>query len=247
MIKPILYDYFEKKANSLWSDYQVSKTQSASRNIGDNREEFINRFLKKCLPPKLKVDSGEILDKKGNKTGQIDTIIIRDDCPSLDIGQNNTFLAEGVFAIIEVKSNLNNEKLIEAGNKLIEIKNLEIDFGIGIRSGAKCDRPLRMVFAYEGATLPTIKNTLMNNNWLDIFDLICILNRGVIINSGEDEKVERVFEDKEDESQLLLASGRAAALGFIYYFLINYGVTFLARSFNIHKYFEPIQYWDKDS
>ncbi|MHA1344044.1 MAG: DUF6602 domain-containing protein [Promethearchaeota archaeon] len=39
-----------------------------------------------------------------------------------------TFLAEGVFAVIEVKSNLDRNKLIEAGNCLEKVKDLKYFF-----------------------------------------------------------------------------------------------------------------------
>lgn len=251
MKKPILYDYFDNEAKKLLSEYNTTKLLKSSEDKGKNREIFLNSFLDACLPNRLSVEEGEIWDKKGYKTGQIDTIITRDDCPSLRFGRENehinAYLAEGIFAVIEVKSRLNKEKLIEAGNKLIEVSNLKVDFGITMRVGLQCDRPLRLVFAYEGATWKTIENEIIRRNWESLFDLICILNRGALINAFEDKKVNRLFKDVKNESPFLTASGKASSLGFLYYFLINYGATFLARTLDVHSYFEPISYWDEQT
>jgi len=104
--RPVLYDYFKKSADVLLAEYERTKEQEASANIGYNRELFCNKFLSRVLPPRLTVRHGEIWDSQGNKTGQLDVVILRDDTPSLTFGEADAFLAEGVFAVIEVKSNL---------------------------------------------------------------------------------------------------------------------------------------------
>ena len=244
MEKPVLFDYFDSMADELLSSYNKSKLQKSSENMGENREIFLNKFLEVCLPNKLSVREGEIWDKKGYKTGQIDTIITRDDCSALLFGRSNVYLAEGIFAVIEVKTKLNREKLIEAGNKLEQVKTLDVDFGLTMTSRPICKRPLRLVFAYEGANWKTIEDEIIKRKWETLFDIICILKQGVLISAFKDEGIERLFEDKKEGECFLIASGEASALGFLYYFLISYGVAFLARSINIHQYFEPISFWD---
>ena len=110
IMKPILFDYFRKTAKVLEANYDRSSEQNASSKLGKNRESFCNLFLNTVLPPKLKIKSGEIWDSKGIKTGQLDLIIIRDDAPSLEFGSDNTYLAEGVLSIIEIKSQLDPNK-----------------------------------------------------------------------------------------------------------------------------------------
>lgn len=246
MKKPVLYDYFDSMADGLLSSYNRTKLQKSSENMGKNREIFLNNFLELCLPNKLCVKVGEIWDKEGYKTGQIDTIITRNDCPSLLFGRRNVYLAEGIFAIIEVKTKLSREKLIEAGEKLEEVKALNVDFGLTMTSGPVCERPLRLVFAYEGATWETIEDEITKRKWEKLFDMICILKRGTFISAFEDKKINRLFEGTEKDECFLIASGKASALGFLYYFLISYGLAFLARSINIHQYFEPISFWGNE-
>jgi len=246
MKKPVLYDYFDSMADELLSRYNRTKLQKSSENMGENREIFLNNFLEICLPNKLCVKVGEIWDKKGYKTGQIDTIITRNDCPSLLFGRRNVYLAEGIFAIIEVKTKLSREKLIEAGEKLEEVKALNVDFGLTMTSGPVSERPLRLVFAYEGATWKTIEDEIIKRKWEKLFDMICILKRGTLISAFKDKKIYRLFGDTEEGECFLIASGKASALGFLYYFLISYGLAFLARSINIHQYFDPISFWDNE-
>ena len=67
MKKPILYDYFDNEAKKLLSEYNTTKLLKSSQNMGKNRENFLNDFLKVCLPNRLSVKEGEIWDNKGIK------------------------------------------------------------------------------------------------------------------------------------------------------------------------------------
>jgi hypothetical protein len=133
--RPVLYDYFKDSSGVLLAQYNRSKGQEASANLGYNRELFCNEFLSHVLLPRLRNYRGEIWDSQGNRTGQLDLIIIRDDAPILTFGGADTILAEGVFAVIEVKSNLTKVKLIEAINTLRRVRDLELRSHISIQSG----------------------------------------------------------------------------------------------------------------
>jgi len=243
MTKPILFSYFNKKAEELLAKYNTSKEQHASKNLGDNREIFINDFLKSCLPPKLKVCSGEVIDNKGVKTGQLDTVIIRDDAPSLDFGGKNTYLAEGVFGVVEVKSNLTSDKIKEAARTLRNVRSLTVP-SFSVVMGHNLGRPLRIVFAYEGATWETIEKAIKDNKAEDLFDLICILNRGVFITKGRLLFAYDKITGNKIEKDFILNTG-ASALGFFYYYLIMYGVGFMSGSLQLGNYFQPLEQWGK--
>lgn len=234
--KPILYSYFKKTADVLLSEYNRSKEQNTSANLGKNREYFCKEFLSKVLPPKLSIKSGEIWDSQKNKTGQLDVVILRDDAPSLHIGSDDIYLAEGVFCVIEVKSNLTRGKVIEAGETLTKVDNLKINVGAQISTGPKLNRPLRIIFAYEGATWDTIIDELNKNSWTEIFDLICILNRGTLLNKGS-------FLNWSSEEDFLPIDSKSACLGYLYLYLISYGTSFLGRSITLNTYFELFDNW----
>ncbi len=236
--RPILFQYFEASANSLLADYTRSGLQKSSNNLGANREFFCNNFLSKILPLKLSINSGEIWDSKGLKTGQLETIVTREDAPKLTFGEREAYLAEGVFAVIEIKSNLTREKLNEAGRQLINVKNLQIEISTGIISGTVINRPLRIVFAYEGATWKTLMNEITLQKWKNLFDLICILNRGVLIKTGL-----LLRSNVKKQYTYYIMNGKAASLGILYFYLISSTCSFLGRSLNFEKYFQPFDKW----
>jgi len=236
--KPILYEYFDKRAAVMLAEYELSKEQSSSINLGRNREIFVKEFLEKILPLKLSICSGEIWDSENNKTGQLDCVVIRDDCPSLVIRTENIYLVEGILSVIEVKSNLTRSKLKEAGKTFLKVKDLKIAKSSSISSGPVCDRPLNFIFAYEGAKWETLIDEIEKNEWTEIFDLICILDRGVLIRNG------RLIQ-WEDDIHFSSINSKAAALSYLYLYIISYGTSFIGRSMKLNPYFEPLKMWSK--
>lgn len=83
----------------------------ASNNTkGKERESFINLFLSNILPPHFRFGCGEITDLSGNLSGQVDIVIEYPLLPSIQVptssAETRLYLAEGVAAAIEVKSDL---------------------------------------------------------------------------------------------------------------------------------------------
>ena len=235
--RPILYDYFKKSADVLLAEYERSKGQEASANIGNNRELFCNMFLSRVLPPRLTVRRGEIWDSQGNRTGQLDVVILRDDTPSLTFGEADTFLAEGVFGVIEVKSNLTTTKLQEALITLNRVKALNLlGGGTMITAGRVLDRPLRCVFAYEGATWRILLQELVKPENAAVADLICILSSGTLISRG-------LILKWEGDAPFYVCGGKAASLAWLYFHLVSYSTSFMGRALSIVQYFEPLNGW----
>ena len=235
--RPILYEYFRDSADVLLAEYERSKGQEAAANIGYNRELFCNKFLARVLPPRLTLRRGEIWDSQGNRTGQLDTVILRDDTPSLTFGEADTYLAEGVFGVVEVKSNLTTAKLQEALTTLKRVKSLNpTGGGAMITSGPVLSRALRCVFAYEGASWETLLQELIKPENNDVADLICVLNRGALIAKG-------LLLNWEGDAPFLRCDGRAASLAWLYFHLVSYSTSFMGRSLSIVQYFEPLNGW----
>ncbi|MFB0534176.1 MAG: DUF6602 domain-containing protein [Anaerolineae bacterium] len=88
-----------------WHDYSQEAIKHSVK-LGTVREHFIKEVLANFLPKSGVVGSGEITD--GNlRSSQQDVIIYRSDFPVLTgFGSVNAYLAEGVIATIEVKSDL---------------------------------------------------------------------------------------------------------------------------------------------
>lgn len=237
--RPVLYRYFLDSANVLLAEYERSKGQGASANLGHNRELFCSKFLEHILPPKLTVHRGEIWDSQDNQTGQLDLVILRDDAPSLtcgSLGGANTYLAEGVFGVVEVKSNLTTEKIQEAIVTLKRVSNLNPIFGVSLSTDFALNRPLRCIFAYEGALWETLGRELSRPENRGVVDLVCVLNRGVLVSK------EMLIGWDSGES-FAFFNGKAASLAFLYFHLISYSTSFLGRSLNIEQYFQPLNGW----
>lgn len=235
--KPFLFKYFDDTAEILLKQYKRGALLSSSSNKGKTRELFCSDFLSRVLPPKLSIRSGEIWDSFGNKTGQLDIIIIRDDIPALDFGGKCVYLAESVFGVIEVKSFLNKKELMRAGKGLEKVRELSVREKAGSGFGYMMDHPLRIIFSYDGMKWNTIGKHLNVQRWNQLFDLICILKSGVMIAKGGLIKL--------DTNEIFhIVNGSAAALGVFYYYLISYASSYVARWMDLEGYFKPLENWE---
>lgn len=81
-----------------------SGMSTASR--GREREQFIELFLSQVLPPGYRFGSGDVIDTFGSRS--VDVVVEFTFLPSLPAlaGSTRLYLAEGVAAIVEVKSDL---------------------------------------------------------------------------------------------------------------------------------------------
>jgi hypothetical protein len=92
---------------SLCGAYESGAGMStASR--GREREQFIDLFLSRLLPPGYRFGSGDAIDTRGFRSGQLDVVVEFTFLPSLPAigGSTRLYLAEGVAAVVEVKSDL---------------------------------------------------------------------------------------------------------------------------------------------
>lgn len=81
-------------------------TSSASKGL--ERELFLQKILKSVLPPHVRFGTGDIIDAEKRTSGQVDIVLestLSLSFPALEEGPR-LYLAEGVVAAIEVKSNL---------------------------------------------------------------------------------------------------------------------------------------------
>jgi hypothetical protein len=84
----------------------------SSATIGTERAAFIDEFLSKVLPPVYRFGTGDATDVAGHRSGQLDVVVehpFSPSLPSVGAGPTRLYLAEGVAAVIEVKSNLANQ------------------------------------------------------------------------------------------------------------------------------------------
>jgi hypothetical protein len=75
--------------------------------IGTSRELVLSEVLSANLPQSVSFPTGEIIDPRGQRSGQLDMIIVPDAAPRLSIGADKVIgLAGAVAGVLEVKSTL---------------------------------------------------------------------------------------------------------------------------------------------
>ena len=98
--------------NILNGVHQASAPLSASSR-GQERQAFVDHFLANVLSPVYRFGTGDATDPNGNRSGQLDVVIEFPFSPTLpSVGGSpatRLYLAEGVAAVIEVKSNAMNQ------------------------------------------------------------------------------------------------------------------------------------------
>ncbi len=94
--------------------------------IGDVSENKWKKLLQNYLPKRYNVDKAFVIDAEGNKSDQIDLVIYdRLYSPFLFCEDGNLLIpAESVYAMFEVKQELNNKNLIYANKKAMSVKRL---------------------------------------------------------------------------------------------------------------------------
>lgn len=169
---------------------------------GKSRENAVIEFLKKYLPANLGVGTGFVIAANGEVSRQQDIVIFdAQKCPTL-YGSDDTqvFPVEGVYAVIEVKSNLDSLELNDCIEKILSVKNLpkialfpeqgDIRTTISLFGNTYTHFPvIGYVFSFDSIELENLCNQLRNQittrnlNIDKRIDAICILNRGVIFST----------------------------------------------------------------
>lgn len=114
---------------------------SSSAVKGMARSDFINNYLKNVIPQGLRIStSGEIIDNQNNNTGELDIIIENGYFPNIPVPSTDStrlYFAEGVAAVIEVKSSLKGQwnEAISTGRKLHTITRSFINTTISSHDG----------------------------------------------------------------------------------------------------------------
>ena len=120
----------------LMGAHQAGSTMStASR--GSERAAFVDKFLCEVLTPQFRFGDGDATDRAGNRSGQLDVVVEYPWVPSLPVVGSNRprlYLAEGVAAVIEVKSDLTRQ-WDEVRQTSAQLKKLERHYGGGMISG----------------------------------------------------------------------------------------------------------------
>lgn len=107
-------------------EYSTSPIGHAPTKGDISEDKWIN-WLKNYLPKRYKVDKAFIIDSNGDTSEQIDLVIYDNQyTPFIFINEGWKYIpAESVYAVFEIKQNLNKEHLEYASKKIDSVKKLK--------------------------------------------------------------------------------------------------------------------------
>ncbi len=158
----------------------ASGLSMSSSTKGGEREEFIKGFLARVFPNPFRFGTGDATDTWGHRSGQLDIVIeypFGPSLPALGGGDVRLYLAESVAAVIEVKSNLQNQWQ-EVESTANQLGSLVREFGGMISVGRPPPEPRIPIVAvgYEGwKSLDTLKAKVESSN----IDAALVINGGL--------------------------------------------------------------------
>jgi len=119
---------------------------------GQSNEEILRDTLREILPRRYGVAKGKIVNAAGVMSRQCD-IIVYDamNCPNIfvDSNRNQILPIEGVYAVIEVKTELTHGKLEECFRNIWSSKELSRHLNVSTNDHVRIISPLGYVIAYN--------------------------------------------------------------------------------------------------
>jgi hypothetical protein len=152
---------------------------------GRERENFINLFLSSVLPPGYRFGSGDAIDTFNNRSGQLDVVVEFTFLPSLpSLGgksEPRLYLAEGIAAVIEIKSNLSKQwgEVISTASALRPLKRVFQSPGFTPYGSPMQEIPLFAVGYTGWNNIDTVKDKANSG----IVDGILIIDSGLFSTS----------------------------------------------------------------
>jgi hypothetical protein len=120
--------FLEHLANELINNFSFAGQATTPGLVGSAREKTTRQKLESLLPPMVGVGTGCVIDSFGKTSKQMDIILFEKNlCPVFSINDNpetTYFPCEGVIAVGEIKSTLNNAELEDIFAKIESVKSL---------------------------------------------------------------------------------------------------------------------------
>ena len=177
----------------------IRKSHQHSGNKGANAEQIVRDLLREYLPPSYRIGHGEVIDRKGGISREIDVVITNEYHPFLnDLAYPSVFICEGVASAGEVKTVLTTEGLENSLDGALAFKSLEFWLQQGTTAFTNHEDTGRFIksrpyflFAFESQlSLKAIKekvdswstaNSVPLNHQLDA---VFLLSEGALVNIG---------------------------------------------------------------
>jgi hypothetical protein len=118
-------EFFERVEDTMLARFRETGFVNHAGDRGDNREELLREFLQKHLPNRYGVVKGQVVTKDGVPGHSADVIIYDAlSSPLLFDGRTAVVPIEGVYGIVEVKSRLSKQELLDCMRKIEAFKKL---------------------------------------------------------------------------------------------------------------------------
>ena len=154
---------------------------------GDVTENNWLTWMKEFLPKRYAAEKAFVIDSEGNESEQIDIVIYDQQYSPIVFHQNNALYitAESVYAVFEVKQNLNKDHLEYAADKIASVRKLTRTSAPIVYSDGK--RPSKLLHNIIGGLLTSysdwaipyddvLKEHLLKLDYLHQIDLLCCLD-----------------------------------------------------------------------
>ena len=170
-------------------------------------EEAVRAFLRGHLPRRLDIGNGEVIDRYGSRSSQMDVVILTEDQPFVHGPDTpGMYLVEGVSAAAELKSTLGTKELRDVLEKGKKYRALKATQSRGDTRQPPSPSDARRFYAsapyfclaLETKVAPTtileilqaapdVPSPESGGGTLPVLDALFTLDRGVFINFGDGE------------------------------------------------------------
>lgn len=202
---------FDEVSKTMRSDFE--KTRKAIEKHpglkGNSFEEIFKKFLREYLPESLDISTGLLVDSNRNFSKQLD-VIISDKAKTpifFRSGDIRVIPIECAYTVIEIKSFLNSKELDKVFENMKSVKSLEKKAyfkpsGAIIHSDSLYGKEWEIwpvnyyIFAYDSTNLIDLAKRMHEKNVKENLpehlriDTICVLDKGVICNKRDDDKID---------------------------------------------------------
>lgn len=175
---------------------------------GDATElEWVD-MLGSYLPKRYQVEKAYVIDYEGTISDQIDIVIFDRHYSPFLLRQNGaTYIpAESVYAVIEVKPELNLRNIKYAGKKVYSVRKLKRTSGPIVHAGGEIKKPkkpfiiLAGLLTIDGSSSTVIENEIKKMPKKQRIDFVCSLSGGAFVVTYTKDTV---FEKSQKENGLI--------------------------------------------
>lgn len=218
-----IWNHFQALSESLQANFAVLDGARDNLTRGMARETLISNVLERHLPRKVVLGNGEIVDCQKYVSTPVDIILYRDDVPIFNLGGGaNQYLVEGVYATIEVKSNLTSSELERALNQVASVKRAHrMHDTDGMRQWYKKYYPDQLdmlsrtpgvapttIFAYRGISTKLLMEKIEMQSELYQPDFVCVLGKGAF---------QRKHQSDSESTYEIVAKPNDSLLAFVFF------------------------------